>query len=403
MTYRPLHPLRRAHILAWLAASVLLIFPLSGRTAESASNEWQQRDYENRLAAVKSIQTALSKHTDKPGIDETLREVEIKLRKAETNATGKDYGTASKILNDSNVLLRTTLVRLLNAPEKPSTAGNGTLGDTAQTNQLHPSREHVERDFEYTRSLVHALRRKTGVKPEDIVQIENNIQTAGTLLGAGKNLDADLLIDTTYAQAKGLLVKLETSSQIQSGSAALDTATRSSSATVDTKDLRDQFARREESVLSLRSACEQMVKEQPQHQALLVDSGALLAAANQEAKQGQYPKAIATLDRSYLLLKIGISAIRGGQQVTASRNFSDPADEYRYEQRRNDDYGQLIGGLIERTPRTDWKAIAEIAKAKRSSADVSASTGNWPAALQQIDESTIEHKKILRSAGYSIM
>jgi UTP:GlnB (protein PII) uridylyltransferase len=201
------------------------------------------------------------------------------------------------------------------------------------------------------------------------------------------------LIDSTYAQAKDMLVKREKSPQVLSGSTALEAATRSSNSAVDTTDLRNQFARRDESVLSLRSACEQLVKEQPQHRELLVDSGTLLAEAKHQAKQGQYPTAIATLDRTYLLLKIGISAIRGGQQVTAAKNFSAPVDEYRYEQRRNDDYGQPIGGLIERTPCADWTAIAEVTKAKRSSANVSAKTGNWPAALQEIDESTIEHKK----------
>lgn len=383
--------------------AALLFFPLSAPAADSESIESQQRNYESHLAAVKSIQTALSKYSDKPGVGETLNKAEISIRDAAETASRKDYTAASAKLNDSNTLLKTTLVRLLNSPGQAGTASAALSANKDPASLNGPTREHVERDLEYTRSLIHALRRNPGIKAENIVQIEKNIQTTITLLDAGKNLDADLLIDTSYAQAKGLLVRLEKSPQDQSGSAALDTATLSSNLAVDTKELRNQYTRREESVLSLRSACEQLVKEQPQHQAIMTDSGAMLTEANYQAKLGQYPNAIATLDRIYILLKVGIGAMRGGQQVTASKNFSDPADEYRYEQGRNDDYSQLIIGLIERTPRADWTAMANVAKSRRNSADAAAKSGDWPSALQQIDSSTIEHKKILRSAGFSIM
>lgn len=396
----PSFPLSRLFLI--LICGLGLSLAPQAQGADPATLAKQKRDYESRLEAVRSVQSVLARDASRPGIGEALRKAETNIREAAEIAAVEEYEIASSILDDGNILLNTALVRLKNAPGEAASAALGMSGMADQPEVDRLEREHVLRDFDYTRSLIDALRRERGVKPEDIAPIERDLMAATQLLKNGKTRQADQLIDTTYANAKAILGRFQKPSQSKTGSAALEAETVSRSQARDTAELREQFAQRERSVLSLHSAFDALVTDQPKHRPVLIESEKMLGEARQQAKQSHYPNGIATLDRAYLLLKIGIGELQGGTEVTASKDFATPADEYRYEQGRNDDYAQLIGGLIQRTPRADWRDSADWSKGKRSSADAAARAGDWPNALKEIEASTSEFKKILRSAGFPI-
>lgn len=363
----------------------------------------QKSEYERRLVEVQSIRTALSREPGSAGAGETLRQVDSTLQQAAEKARGEEYESAGALLNQSYSLLKTALVRAKSVPgpAKPTAAEN--VDGIERRNEERRSREHVWRDIEYTRSLLDALKRQSGVGPQDIASIERDIASTEQLLQAGKTAEADRLIDSIYARAKVILSGLQPRQPGQTGSAALEATTRAAATAQDTSELRARFSQREASAMALYAAFEAMVRENPERRPVLIEAEKDVAEARQLVSKGQYRNAIAALDRAYLLLKLGIAEVRGGQQVTASKTFASAADEYRYEQERNDDYAQLIDGLIDRTPRATWSESRQISLGKRRSADQAAQSGDWLRALEQIGESTGELKKILRSAGFPII
>lgn len=124
--------------------------------------------------------------------------------------------------------------------------------------------------------------------------------------------------------------------------------------------------------------------------------------AAEMAAVGEYVIARSMLDEGYAALTATLGRLRGGEEVKAERRFATPAEEFRYEQACNDDYAQLIAGLVEGAARDDWRAAAGHSKSLREAADNAARGGDFATALKRIVESTDALKAILRRAGFPI-
>lgn len=263
-----------------------------------------------------------------------------------------------------------------------------------------------EREYQTRLSEVQAIRSAISREPrsnnDNLREIDATLQRAAEHAGAGEYVTASSLLNQGYESLKNAFVGLRnTTGQIKA--TASESAPRTAATTPDNGDIRARFSQRESSVMALHSAYQAMLIEKPEHRQRLVAANKTIAEAHQLAKDGQYPSAITTLDRAYLALKLGITEIRGGQEIKASKDFATAADEYRYERERNDDYAQLIGGLIDRSPQAAWSENRQLSLRKRQTADQAAQNGDWAQALERIGESTVELKKILRSAGFPIM
>jgi len=89
--------------------------------------------------------------------------------------------------------------------------------------------------------------------------------------------------------------------------------------------------------------------------------------------------------------------------VANIKKFASKADEYKYEQARNDDYQNLIAGVLGDKHDSAWDDMAKKAREQRNEADGMAKSGEHENALKRIGESTSELKNILRRSGFPIM
>lgn len=135
----------------------------------------------------------------------------------------------------------------------------------------------------------------------------------------------------------------------------------------------------------------------------LAKADASIRDAAEMAAVGEYDLARSMLDDGDKALKASLNRLKSGSEVTASKKFATPAEEYRYEQARNADYAQLISGIVERSGRADWREAQAASLSLREQADRLAGSGDWAGALKLINESTEGLKTILRRAGFPIV
>ena len=135
----------------------------------------------------------------------------------------------------------------------------------------------------------------------------------------------------------------------------------------------------------------------------LAKADASIRDAAEMAAVGEYDLARSMLDDGDKALKASLNRLMSGSEVTASKTFATPAEEYRYEQARNADYAQLIAGIVERSGRADWREAQAASRSLREQADRLAGAGDWVGALKLINEATERLKTILRRAGFPIV
>lgn len=272
-----------------------------------------------------------------------------------------------------------------------------------------------------TRLLVDALKpehARPGVA-EVLARAEADLREASMLADVDEYDLARATLDDGYARLTATLGRLRVSSgdgrdaaKLGSGSAALAAADRERAGQTDTPALRAAYGQREASVRTLREACGRLLGERAEaigkaradgFRKVVANAAGLQDDAADAARSGAYPQGSDLLDRAYLMLKVAIGELQGGEQVVASKNFASPAEEYRYEQSRNDDYAQLISGIVESARRSDWTEALAAAIRQRELADRQAAAGDPAAALNTIAEATLALKAILGKAGFPIM
>ena len=384
-------------IALWMSSSV-------GQAQDHRSAEPGRRDYETRLSSTQALYSALARESGTAGVDPVLEKARHRFSEAASRAAANDFASATRLLADSNAELKTTLIQIKGQPGAGTTpvgaaAGNQTSGQTGGQEQ-----NRLRKELLTSMALLEALRREPKAPQADIESLEKDFKTSAEYINAGKTSEAAAVLDAAYARAKALLGQVKDSPKMASGSASADASRESTAALVDSVALRQKHTQLEDSVKSLQAAFARVTEEKGASQALLTETGKLQSEARRAADAGQYPTAIAALDRAYLLLKTALAELRGGSELTASKTFATPGQEFSYEQERNADYAQLIAGLIERAPdRTDWKATSARAGQLRDSALKAAGSGDFKDALGRMNESTVELKKILRAAGFPIL
>lgn len=163
------------------------------------------------------------------------------------------------------------------------------------------------------------------------------------------------------------------------------------------------FNNRRSSVEVLLSTGRRVAGEKDASRPEFVKAEELVKEADALAAENKHAEGKKKLDIAYGLVKNSLRDMRGGEQLVADKNFATKADEYKYEQGRNDDYLDLIGGVIEGKEDPSWGKMADKARAMRKEADEMNESGDVEAALKKINQSTSQFKSILRRSGFPII
>lgn len=396
-------PSANSRLTSFLRSAVLAL-TLAGLGGTALAQSGADAAYGNRVAAARALMAVLSRDGGS-GAAETLTQADGWLREAEQRAAAGDAAGARGLADRAHDAVKATLVRLKGAPagSVAANAAPANTNATADAATVERERTLAQREIATARVLLDAMRRDPATARE-VPALAESVDGAQRQLDDGQMHAALTTIEATYGRAKGLLAATRTSDGRLSGSAALAADRASAAARTDTPDLRERLARREAAVQALLAALARISDGQPRYRTLHGDSAQALTLAGELARGGRYGEAIETLDRTYLLLKVGIGELRGGTEVTASKQFATAGEEYSYEQGRNTDYAQLIDSLIgDAQDLTDWRNAAGRARQLRLDADAAASAGDWLRAIRAIGDSTRALKNILRDAGFPIL
>lgn len=162
------------------------------------------------------------------------------------------------------------------------------------------------------------------------------------------------------------------------------------------------FVARRNSVQALMETGRRVAGEEHATKPEFAQAEGLLKEADKLAGEGKHAEGRVKLDQSYGLITSALRSLRGGKELRADKNFATKADEYKYEQARNDDYQGLIVGIVEGKD-SSWSDVAKVSKSLREEADGLARADNHEGALQKIKESTNKLKSLLRRAGFPIL
>ena len=253
--------------------------------------------------------------------------------------------------------------------------------------------------------LLAALKRQNASthagKEDEIAGIEADLQRIDVLLAGARHAEAAQLIDVTYLRTKTTIARMQPASTLKSGSAA-----QAQQGKPDDKQgsrPRDAYLRLEKTLAALRAAAERLAQERGMQPSGLEQARDLHAQAHDLAKTDQYRDATTRLEQAYRLVKTAVDTMLGGQEVFAGKTFASSSAEFAYEQQRNTDYQKLIERLMQGVQDDAWLAMVGASRLARASAELAAGAGQWSNALNRMEESTLELKKILRSAGFPIM
>lgn len=286
--------------------------------------------------------------------------------------------------------------------------GHGLAGSMALAQEAVTS-EAVSRAarLDSVKALLVALKRlnqeSKGGKDGEIERIERGLGEAGRLIAAGNEAEAGRLIDSIYGQTKSALASMQSPSALKSGTAALAELKQDTPSAAESSQLKSIFARRDASVESLLATGSRIAQEKGVRRDEIQVAQGQQAEARSLAQQGSYKAAIALIDQAYQKAKTVLHGLRDGEQLMAEKHFATPAEEFEYEQTRNDDYQNLIEPLLNHSSEAAWTEIARSGRALRSDSELAARSGQWDRALKDIGRSTQEYKGILRRAGFPIM
>lgn len=128
----------------------------------------------------------------------------------------------------------------------------------------------------------------------------------------------------------------------------------------------------------------------------------MIAEATQLAAAGKLPEGRALLDRAYLAARAALSSMRSGDTLTRSVHFASKQEEYEYEIERNNTHRTLIESLLADKRGAQAGAVqasVETAARLRGEAERRSATGDYAAAIEQLEESTRELLRAIRGLG----
>lgn len=264
-------------------------------------------------------------------------------------------------------------------------------------------RADFARLLESAKGLNKALKRISQERKLDYAAVvqagEQKIVDAERAANDGRLAEARLMLDDAYLASKRAIV------EIAAKSAPARTAGAPAAAPAD-PGAQKAYASRKDSVVALRDALARVAEEKGDDKGRaevpLIDK--LVADADSHLAAGELRQGRAILDHAYLRAKVQIERLRGGDTLVRTLHFDSKADEYRYEQDRNETYRMLMPMLVPNgsAREAQLKGGLERARSLRGEADTKAKGEAYDDALRLIDESTAEYQKAIRNAGVLI-
>lgn len=162
------------------------------------------------------------------------------------------------------------------------------------------------------------------------------------------------------------------------------------------------FVARRNSVQALLQTGRRIAGEEHKTKPEFTQAEGLIKEADNLADAGKHADGRVKLDQAYALITGAVRGMREGTTIRADKNFATKAEEYKYEQARNEDYRGLIAGIVEGKD-SSWTDVANESIKLRDEADRLAGSNDHEAALKKINESTSKLKALLRRSGFPIL
>lgn len=145
----------------------------------------------------------------------------------------------------------------------------------------------------------------------------------------------------------------------------------------------------------------------PEQDNRLTQLDRMLDEAKQLTDAGRHGESNRVLAGAYHMAVTTLSELRAGETVILELKFDTPADEYAYEQRRNQSHEMLVEMMIQEGRGKDHNRglidnyLLED-RQLRSRAEAEAAAGNYAAAIKSLEEATGRLVRALRLSGMMI-
>lgn len=263
---------------------------------------------------------------------------------------------------------------------------------------------------------------KRAETPPDRAQVERRLQSVKTLIessSAARQIEASGNAEAQSQRNKARqLRRLAENSfdggDLHSATGLLDDAARQMFEGVRlvagerdrTENLAAALATRMESARALLAAQRRISAEKPASgsaetagrvEGMLDEAKAHLAAQ-------RYAEARPLVDQAYLMAKVSIGALRGGDTLVRSLKFASKEEEFHYEVDRNDTHGMLLQILVQKQAGDALarRAFVERAAELRRGADAAGKRGDYVNGIRLLEEATRELVRAIRGAGVFI-
>lgn len=263
-------------------------------------------------------------------------------------------------------------------------------------------RQDYERRLSTVQAMRDALRREAAAAGKDVDAVLRSVadgeRRAAKLAEAADYRSALASLEAGYASLRGALTSLKagTSPALPSGSAAL-----AQTAPANGEKLKAEVEQRSRSTRALRDALLRL--DAPGNAALVAQADAALAEADRLAAAGNYGAAREAVERAYRTIKQATVSQRDHTEAVASKKFATPREEYAYELGRNDDYARLGQAVLQRGELSAaGRAALDKALALRRAAEAAAREERWADGVQALEAATLEHKRVVREAGFNV-
>ena len=130
----------------------------------------------------------------------------------------------------------------------------------------------------------------------------------------------------------------------------------------------------------------------------------MLNEAKDHLTAQRYSEARPLVDQAYLMAKVSIGAMRGGDTLVRSLKFASKEEEYHYEVDRNDTHQMLLRLLAQKQSGDAGagRAFVERAAELRRGADAAVRRSDYAEAIRLLEEATRELVRAIRGAGVFI-
>lgn len=175
------------------------------------------------------------------------------------------------------------------------------------------------------------------------------------------------------------------------------------------KKLREHEKQRE-SVDALLKAQQRISREKglsAEAESIRIQVDGLKSKADALLERGELEGAGILLHQAYMVIKLSLESMRGGETLVRTLKFDSEEDEYHYELDRNDTHFMLIKVLAEE--KREQGALGKMAQSLftkaeelRKQAESNAAKKNFAEAIDLLEESTKQLVRVIRSSGIYI-